>query len=352
MRSTKNSRAFIVGIFVFLGLAIFVLTVLTLGGQQKTFQKSITVKAVFDDINGLQKGNNIWFSGVKIGTVKKISFVGSSQVEVDMNIDEASKQYIRKNAKARISSDGLIGNKIIVIYAGASKSPSVENGDLLGVEKASNPDEMMTTLQANNQNLFAITNDVKGISKGLVEGKGTIGKLLSDETLVNDLHTTMLRLRMASNNAERLSAALANYTTLLQRKGTLANDLVTDTTVFYKLRATATQIENVSKNASIVIDNLNNTSSQLGNSLNNKSTPVGLLLNDEDAAADIRVILSNLQAGSQKLNDDLEAVQHNFLLKGYFKKKAKKEEEEKKKAEQLQQQKASTPQQNTATPQP
>ena len=68
MRSTKNSRAFIVGIFIFLGLAIFVLTVLTLGGQQKTFQKSITVKAVFDDINGLQKGNNIWFSGVKIGT--------------------------------------------------------------------------------------------------------------------------------------------------------------------------------------------------------------------------------------------------------------------------------------------
>ena len=343
MRSTKNSRAFIVGIFIFLGIAIFVITVLTLGGQQKTFQKSIVIKAIFDDINGLQKGNNIWFSGVKIGTVKKISFVGSSQVEVDMNIDEASKQYIRKNAKARISSDGLIGNKIIVIYAGASKSPSVENGDMLGVEKASNPDEMMATLQANNQNLFAITNDVKGISKGIAEGKGTVGRLLTDETLINDLHATMLRLRMASNNAEKLSATLADYTSKLQRKGTLANDLITDTTVFHKLRATATQIENVSKNASIVIDNLNNTSSQLGNSLNNKSTPVGMLLNDEDAAADIRVILSNLQAGSQKLNDDLEAVQHNFLLKGFFKKKAKKEaEEEKKKAEQQQQQTPST----------
>ena len=68
-----------------------------------------------------------------------------------------------------------------------------------------------------------------------------------------------------------------------------------------------------------------------------------MLLNDEDAAADIRVILSNLQAGRQKLNDDLEAVQHNFLLKGFFKKKAKKEaEEEKKKAEQQQQQTPST----------
>ncbi|MDQ6813136.1 MAG: MlaD family protein, partial [Bacteroidota bacterium] len=328
MKSNKNTRSFVVGIFIFLGIAIFIVTVLTLGGQQKTFQKSIVVKAVFDDINGLQKGNNIWFSGVKIGTVKKISFVGDSRVEVDMNIDEASKQYIRKNAKARISSDGLIGNKIIVLYAGASKSPSVENGDLLGVEKASNPDEMMATFQANNQNLFAITTDVKGISKRITEGKGTVGKLLNDETLVNDLHATMLRLKQASVNAERLSATVATFAAKLQRKGTLANDLVSDTTIFNRLRATAAQIESVSKNASIVVDNLNNTSSQLGNSLNNKSTPVGMLLNDEDAAADIRVILSNLQAGSQKLNDDLEAVQHNFLLKGFFKKKAKRETEE------------------------
>ncbi|GEO10313.1 MlaD family protein [Segetibacter aerophilus] len=345
MKSNKNTRAFVVGIFIFLGIAIFVVTVLTLGGQQKTFQKSIVVRAIFDDINGLQKGNNIWFSGVKIGTVKKISFVGNSQVEVDMNIDEASKQYIRKNAKARISSDGLIGNKIIVLYAGASKSPSVENGDILGVEKASNPDEMMATFQANNQNLFAITTDVKGISKRITEGKGTVGKLLTDETLVNDLHSTMARLQQASANAERLSASVAAFAAKLQSKGTLAHDLVTDTVIFSRLKATAAQIESVSKNASIVVDNLNNTSSQLGNSLNNKSTPVGMLLNDEDAAADIRVILSNLQAGTQKLNDDLEAVQHNFLLKGFFKKKAKKEEEEKKKAEELklQQQKAVTP---------
>ena len=252
-----------------------------------------------------------------------------------MNIDEASKQYIRKNAKARISSDGLIGNKIIVIYAGASKSPSVENGDILGVEKAMNPDEMMSTLQANNQNLFAITNDVKGISKGIIEGKGTVGRLLNDETLINEMNLTMLRLRQASANAERLSASVAEFAQKLQRKGTLANDLVTDTTIFNRLKATAAQIENVSKNAGITIDNLNNTSSQLSNSLNNKSTPVGMMLNDEDVAADIRVILSNLQAGSQKLNDDLEAVQHNFLLRGFFKKKAKQEEEERKKAEEM-----------------
>lgn len=69
--STSGKRPIIVGIFIFLGLAIFIAAILTLGSQHKTFKKSITVKAVFDDVNGLQKGNNIWFSGVKIGTIKK-----------------------------------------------------------------------------------------------------------------------------------------------------------------------------------------------------------------------------------------------------------------------------------------
>src|SRR6478736_6725253 len=99
MKSTNNKRAIIVGIFIFLGIAIFIITVLTLGSQHKTFEKSITIAAIFDDVNGLQKGNNIWFSGVKIGTVKKILLAGNGKVEVDMNIDQNSQQFIRKDAK-------------------------------------------------------------------------------------------------------------------------------------------------------------------------------------------------------------------------------------------------------------
>jgi len=339
MKSNKNTRAFIVGIFIFLGLAIFVVTILTLGGQQKTFQKSIKVRAVFDDINGLQKGNNIWFSGVKIGTVKKISFYGTSQVEVDMNIDEASRQYIRKNAKARISSDGLIGNKIIVLYSGTANAPTVEEGDMLGVEKAINPDEMMMTLQANNKNLLDITNDFKVVSKGITEGKGTLGKLLTDETLINELQKTMVMLRKASANAEAVSSNVASYTAKLQTKGTLANDLITDTAIFSRLRSTTAQIEEVSRRAGTIVNNLYATSEGINRSLNNTSSPVGMLLNDEETAANIKVTLKNLQSSSKKLDEDLEAVQHNFLLRGFFKKKAKREAKALEEQAELEQQK-------------
>lgn len=328
MKSTKNSRAVVVGIFILLGIAVLVITILTLGGQHKTFEKAITVRAIFDDINGLQKGNNIWFSGVKIGTVKKVSFYGNSQVEVDMNIEENSKQYIRKNAKAKISSDGLIGNKIIVIYSGASKSPSVENGDMLGVEKALNPDEMMSTLQSNNKNLLEITNDFKVVSRGIAEGKGTAGRLLTDDRLINELQATMAMLKKASSNAQKISSSFADYASNLHKKGTLANDLVTDTIVFNRLKATATQMQEVSATANSVVNNLNNATNGLNTSLNNRNTPVGMLLHDQDAAANIKVTIRNLQSGSQKLDEDLEALQHNFLLRGFFKKKAKREAQE------------------------
>ena len=328
MKSTKNSRAVIVGIFILIGISILVVTILTLGGQHKTFEKAITVRAIFDDINGLQKGNNIWFSGVKIGTVKKISFSGSSQVEVDMNIEENSKQYIRKSARAKISSDGLIGNKIIVITSGSAKSPSVENGDMLDVDKAVNSDEMMNTLQSNNRNLLDITNDFKVVSKAIATGKGTAGRLLTDDRLINELQATMAALRKASSNAQKISSSVADYTSQLHRKGSLANDFMTDTIVFSRLRATTAQLQEVSATANSVINNLNTATNGVNTSLNNRSTPVGMLLHDEDAAADMRVTLRNLQTGSQKLDDDLEALQHNFLLKGFFKKKAKMEAQE------------------------
>src|ERR1700712_5387360 len=135
MKSTNNKRAIIVGIFIFLGLAIFIITVLTLGSQHKTFEKSISIKTVFEDVNGLQKGNNIWFTGVKIGTVKKIAILGNARVEVTLSIEEQSHQFIRKDAKAKISTDGLIGNKIVVIYGGSQQAPEVETGDVLGIEK-------------------------------------------------------------------------------------------------------------------------------------------------------------------------------------------------------------------------
>ena len=325
MKSTNNKRAIIVGIFIFLGIAIFIITMLTLGSQHKTFEKSITIKAVFDDVNGLQKGNNIWFSGVKIGTIKKISLSGNAKVEVSMSIEEHSHQFIRKDAKAKISTDGLIGNKIVVIYGGSQQAPEVETGDVLGIEKLLSTDEMMNTLAKNNDNFLEITNGFKVISKRLVDGQGTIGKLMTDETLVNNLDATAITLKRTSLNLEKLSSNVAAYTAKLSSQGSLANDLVTDTVIFNKLRSTVQQLQQVAETSKSIMDNLKTSTNTFNEGLNNKNAPVGMLLHDEQAATNIKITLKNLQSGTKKLDEDLEALQHNFLLRGFFRKKARNE---------------------------
>ncbi len=158
--NSSNKQAVKVGIFIFLGLAIFIVGILTIGSMRKSFVKKIEAKAVFGNVDGLQKGNNVWFSGVKVGTVKSISFLPNSQVQVDFTIEEKSQDFIRKDATVKISSDGLIGNKIIEVAGGTSTAPVVTDGFMFEVENAESQQDIIKTLQENNKNILAITTDL------------------------------------------------------------------------------------------------------------------------------------------------------------------------------------------------
>ncbi|HRI60444.1 MAG TPA: MlaD family protein [Saprospiraceae bacterium] len=336
MKSEPNKRAIIVGLFILLGLVFLLAGILAIGNLHSTFVKKIHVSAIFNDVNGLQAGNNVWFSGVKIGTVNNLSFYGQSQVKVVVKIDEKSLQFIRKDAKMKISTDGLIGNKIIIIYGGTSLAPPVEDGDALTIEKIPSTDEMISTLQENNSNLLAITTDFKTISKKIVDGEGTVGKLLTDESLYNSLGVTLAALQKSSANAEKLTAAFSDYSAKLNQEGSLTNDLVTDTTVFNSIQASVQQLKQLTATAAEATDNLKAASTNVNNAtgnLNSKNTPIGVMLNDEVSGSHMKVTIENLEDASQKLDEDLRAAQDNFLLRGYFKKQKKAEEKAVKEAE-------------------
>ncbi len=319
MTANIGRRATIVGLFLFIGLIILMAGILTIGNLHNSFVKKFEVTTIFDEVNGLQTGNNIWFSGVKIGTVSALEFCGKSQVRVSMKIDKAAQGYIRKDAKAKVSSDGLIGNKIIVIYGGSDSASPINNGDVLIVEKTLSTDDMMNTLQENNKNLLAITGDFKLISKKILAGEGTLGKLLTDETLFDNVNLTVATLKNAALNAEKLTASLSVYSKKMNQEGSLTNDLVTDTTLFNSIRATVAELKQIATVASGITASLKTATGDL----NNTNSPIGVILHDQPAATDIKSTIKNLESSTQKLNEDLEALQHNFLLRGYFKKKAK-----------------------------
>jgi phospholipid/cholesterol/gamma-HCH transport system substrate-binding protein len=319
MSDNSSKKQIAVGVFIALGIVILVAGVLSIGDQRKAFVKTFSVRAVFDDVQGLQPGNNIWLSGMKIGSVKKVEFYGSAQVEIIMNIDHKAQQHIRRDAKVRISTDGLVGNKIVVIYGGTPGAPMVAANDVLQTEHQVGTQEMMATLQANNLNILEITGNLKTISEKLRSGQGTLGSLINDPSLGNSLKASVANLQVASANSERVVGNLQAFTAGLQRKGALANDLVTDTTIFRSLRGSMDRLNDAATAAAAFGEKIK----LIGDSLDRPNTPVGVILHDEEMAADMQRTIKNLRLSSKELADDLEAVQHNWLLRGFFKKKDK-----------------------------
>lgn len=316
MNQLTNKRKIWVGLFVILGIVFLLSSILMIGNIHETFKKKIKVTALFDDISGLQIGNNIWFSGVKIGIVNKLRFYDKSQVEVTMKVDVNAQQYIRKDAMVKISSDGLIGNKILIIYGGTSLSDPVNEGDTLGVEKTFSSEDMINMLQENNKNVLKISSDFKDISQNLLAGEGSLGKLLKNDALYNNLNATSQSLQQASAKANVMINRLNDFSSAFAKKGTFANDLANDTTVFHSFRLSALQLQEVTNKANTLVANLNNVST-------NPNSTFGVLMYDEPTGARIKETIKYLESGSQKLDEDLEAVQHNIFLRGFFKRKAK-----------------------------
>lgn len=319
-----NKKSVIVGIFVLVGIIIFISGVLTLGGQQKKFVKSIRLNAVFDDVAGLQTGNNVWFSGVKIGTVRNINFYGDSQVEIVMAVESKVKDYIRKDSKATISSDGLIGNKIIVIYGGTTQAPPVEDGDRLMAEMPLDTDKMMETLQENNKNLVTITENLKLLTGKIAQGDGIVGAVMTDSVLADNFKSILSNLDRASVNSNRMLLELNKFAATLNEEGTLIYDLTHDKELYKSLQGSIESLQATADNANVLTNNLNDVAGKF----NDKDNTVGMILNDEEFASRLKSTLIYADSSTMNLNRGLEALEYTWPFRRGFKRMNKANQEQ------------------------
>ena len=176
----------------------------------------------------------------------------------------------------------------------------------------------MTTLQQNNQNLLAITTDLKVISGRLSAGEGTLGMLLVKDDLYANVLSTVSTLDAASGNARTATASLSTFASKLNQEGTLPNQLVTDRTTYATLTGTVGNLNHAGERAAELMDGL-------ASGARDPKTPIGALIGDEATGTDVKTTMDNLSRGSELLAEDLEAIQHNFLFRGYFRRKAKAE---------------------------
>src|ERR1051326_217988 len=182
------------GIFVTATLALLITGVYFIGRKGQLFNDTFRVSAIFRDVNGLQVGNNVRFSGINVGTVDAIEITSDSTVRVDMIIDARTRKFIRRDATAMIGSDGLMGNKIAVISPGIS-GPTIKNNEIIESRQPITMEDIMSQLKRTTSNASQITDDLTAITGSIRSGKGVIGKLFMDSTLADNVDQSIQNIK-------------------------------------------------------------------------------------------------------------------------------------------------------------
>jgi phospholipid/cholesterol/gamma-HCH transport system substrate-binding protein len=279
----KNTKHKVkLGFFVALGLFIFIVGIYFIGREQNLFGNNFKVKAVFRSVDGLQTGGAVRFAGINVGTVDVMEIVNDTTVRVEMVVSKNVKQFIKKDSKAEVASDGLMGNKLINIVEGSPNSPQIHEGDMIASIKPVSTDDILKSLKKTTDNAAGITDDLQGIFKKVNNGEGTIGTLINDKVLADNLKTTIANVKDGSS---KITATATKLTTS-------ANQITTDV-------------------------------KDITGQIKSGKGALGMVLYDSSFQNDLRKTVANVKSGAQGFSDNMEALKHSFLLRKAYKREDK-----------------------------
>src|SRR5689334_25297521 len=192
-----------VGIFVLIAIAVLIFLVLNASGDINPFSRKLHLKARFVDANGLREGSEVRLAGVRVGKVDKIILLEPSpvpnapRVEAQMVIDATidgrpASERIRSDSQAQQGSPSLLGNEMLInITPGTAMGQAVQDGAILPSSSSNTVNDFATSGTDLAQRLSKLSDQINGIVKDVKEGKGTVGRLFSDEALYTNLNATI-----------------------------------------------------------------------------------------------------------------------------------------------------------------
>ena len=314
-QSINNIR---LGVFVLTGLTILVVSLYLIGLNQNFFGSSFSLKARFRNVNGLMPGNNVRFSGIQCGTVKSIEIINDTTIEVLMLIHEKTGIHIRSNAWASIGSEGLMGNKVIDITQGSAGSAPIANGDLLQILNEDGINDLMGDLTATGNNAHDISVNLQQTAARLNNSQ-SLNKLLTDTTLVQDLDQTLKNLRELSLVLKYTSGDAEHIINNIRNGHGAAGVLLSDKNAEDDINTFVNRMRTAAEHADRLVQTLDSTGIELQNSLKRPGSLAFLLLEDSIASGRVINTLQNIETGTKAFSEDMEALKHNILLRGYFK---------------------------------
>lgn len=327
MMATRRIDNVKLGIFVLVGLIMLIFALYMVGKDTNLFSKNYILKVQFDNAKGLMIGNNVRYAGIQVGTVKKINFLNDTTIEVVMLIDEKMKSYIHKKDEVSIGTDGLVGNKILNITHGEDRTALAENDDILVTKKNIDTDEMLEVLNKTNVNIALISEDLKMTVQRL-NSSTAFWEILNDKTLPTNLKKTLVNVRNATDKADNLVAELQTVVSDIKNgKGSIGG-ILRDTAMLVNLNSAVDKIKLVGDNANNLANELNILTQGVKQDINNGKGTINTVLKDTVLVQKLNQSLNHIEEGTSNFNQNMEALKHNFLFKGYFKKLEKNKKKE------------------------
>ncbi|MBK7271571.1 MAG: MCE family protein [Flavobacteriales bacterium] len=319
--ANERTNTFKLGIFVLAGTAVLVLALYLLGSKRNLFNRTLDVTAEFKDVNGLRAGSNVRYAGIDVGTVVDIMIMSDTQVVVEIILRRDMAEHIRMNAIATVASDGLMGNKLLNIVPGEGDAGPLTDGAVLATSAGVDTDAMLRTLGTSNDNIVAITGDLRALASRLNSEEGVL-TLLTDTLLVKDVRSVVIDVRGAAANANEITQrANALVRELQAGKGALGA-LISDPAAEQQVRQLLGNLQHVSDSLVLVSHQL----AHFAGGLNKEGGLGHTLTGDTAVATDVKRVIANLDTSAATLSEDLRALQRNWFFRKYFKEKKKEEE--------------------------
>lgn len=310
------------GIFVILSTALLLIAAYLIGNRQDMFGGRLTITSVFKDVGGLQVGNNVRYSGINVGTIRALEMEQDTAIRVVMNIDKRMFPHIRKNAVAAIGSDGLVGSMIVNIIPGEGPADLVAPGDEIASLSRITTLDMMSTLNITNENAARLTADLLKVTQSLNNGKGSLSRLLNDSVMAENLGNTLKNLDVASRRTNALLSRLNALVASENLSQSAVGKLLTDTLSGQRVDSFLLNLELSGKQLEQTLGSMDS----LVRDIADGEGALKFLSQDTLFTERLSNSMKNIEEGTERFNQNMEALKHNFLTRRYFRKLEREQE--------------------------
>src|ERR671918_485772 len=319
-----------VGIFVLLAIGVLIFLILNASGDINPFSRKLHLRAHFVDANGLRDGSEVRLAGVRVGKVERIVLLepspvpGAPRVEAQLTIDSTidgrpANERIRSDSQAQQGSPSLLGNEMLInITPGTAVGQPIPEGAVLPSSSSNTVNDFATSGTDLAQRLSKLSDEINGIVKDVKEGRGTVGRLFSDEALYNNLNATireteevMRQVRSGEgsagrfindpalyNNASEIAIQLRGIAEDIRAGRGTAGKLLTDDEFYNRINRTSDRLDKSVDQINLMIAEINAGRGTLGK-----------LIRDEQFYNDARAAIARFNTTAERIDNLVAAAQ-------------------------------------------